>query len=145
MTTEQDHDDDSPFKVEDKRRFDSTGAPRDAAQDSGPTAGAEAGPSKASSEGDKTDRSGMTFSSFVVGLAAQALSYLGLRADEGGQPSVDLAQASAMIDVLNLLEEKTRGNLDEDEARLMEEMLYDLRMRYVEARKSAPADATEKN
>ena len=43
----------------------------------------------------------------------------------------DLAEAGAMIDIIAMLREKTAGNLSEEEDRMMEEMLYDLRMHYV--------------
>ena len=44
----------------------------------------------------------------------------------------DLVQAKNAIDILGMLEEKTRGNLSEDEARLLEHTLYELRMNYVD-------------
>jgi hypothetical protein len=50
-----------------------------------------------------------------------------------GKVESDFAVAKQMIDILGMLRDKSRGNLDEQEARLMEDVLYDLRMRYVEA------------
>ena len=47
----------------------------------------------------------------------------------------NLEQAQETIDLLGVLEEKTRGNLHADEARLLERILYDLRMKYVAAKK----------
>ncbi|HYC54465.1 MAG TPA: DUF1844 domain-containing protein [Candidatus Binatia bacterium] len=81
----------------------------------------------------------ITFSSFVVGLATQALMFMGAVPDPAGNPAKrNMAEASALIDILGMLERKTAGNLAEDEARLIEDVLYDLRMRYVrEARRGA--------
>ncbi|HYB98052.1 MAG TPA: DUF1844 domain-containing protein [Candidatus Limnocylindrales bacterium] len=81
----------------------------------------------------------ITFSSFVVGLATQALMFMGAVPDPAGKgPKRNLAEAAALIDILGMLERKTAGNLAEDEARLIEDVLYDLRMRYVrETRRGA--------
>lgn len=74
----------------------------------------------------------ITFSSFVVGLATQALMFLGVVPDpRGGEVAKNPAEAAAIISVIEMLAEKTRGNLNEDEAKLVEEVLYELRMRYV--------------
>lgn len=75
------------------------------------------------------------FSTFILSLSTSALYHLGLVEDpqtgQKGEP--DLPLASQTIDTLALLEEKTRGNLDEDEVKLLQSLLYELRMRYVEA------------
>jgi len=72
----------------------------------------------------------LTFSGFVIGLAQQALVSLGL-APVPDAGSKDLAHAKAVIDILTMLREKTRGNLDEVESRLMDEMLDELKLQYV--------------
>jgi len=78
------------------------------------------------------------FSTFILSLSTSALYHLGLVDDpqtgERGQP--DLGLASQTIDTLALLQEKTRGNLDDDEDRLLDSLLYELRMRFVEVRRS---------
>ena len=57
---------------------------------------------------------------------------LGLMPDAGsGVSRKDLGEAKAMIDILGMLRERTAGNLTEEEDRMMEEILYDLRMQYV--------------
>ncbi|MGW8322421.1 MAG: DUF1844 domain-containing protein [Thermodesulfobacteriota bacterium] len=72
------------------------------------------------------------FATFVVSLSSSALIHLGMAPDPiTGEQKKDLAIAKQTIDMLAMLQEKTRGNLTEDEAQLMESMLYDLRMRYV--------------
>ena len=71
---------------------------------------------------------------FVSGLAGQVLINLGMFPNPvSGKKEVDLEQAKYSIDLLEILKEKMRGNLDDEEDKLLETMLYDLRMRYVEA------------
>ncbi len=78
----------------------------------------------------------VSFSAFIVSLASSAMVHLGLTDDPaGGGPNVDLMLARHTIDVLGLLDEKTKGNLDEDEARLLETLLSDLRLQFVEVSK----------
>ncbi|OGQ81184.1 MAG: hypothetical protein A3F90_03625 [Deltaproteobacteria bacterium RIFCSPLOWO2_12_FULL_60_19] len=75
----------------------------------------------------------MNFSTFVISLSTQALMHLGeIPSPLTGNVERDFAVAKQMIDILGMLRDKSRGNLDEQEARLMEDVLYDLRMRYVE-------------
>jgi hypothetical protein len=78
----------------------------------------------------------MTFGAFVLMLSASARIQLGEAAvpgaDAPGEPDLELAHQT--LDILEMLEEKTRGNLDSDEAQLIQSVLHDLRMRYVEAR-----------
>ena len=74
------------------------------------------------------------FSTFVLSLGTTALYQLGVMADpasgEVANPDPLIAQQS--IDTLEMLCEKTRGNLDEEERKLIESLLYELRMRFVE-------------
>ncbi|MFN2426828.1 MAG: DUF1844 domain-containing protein [Candidatus Binatia bacterium] len=81
----------------------------------------------------------ITFSSFVIGLATQALMFLGAVPNPGGgEVEKDPAEAATIISVIEMLAAKTAGNLSEDEAKLIEEVLFELRMRYVnETRRSA--------
>ncbi len=80
----------------------------------------------------------LDFSSFIVGMATQALTFLGAVPErESGEIRRNLTEASAIIDILVMLSEKTRGNLSEDESRLMEEMVYDLQMRFVAESRNA--------
>lgn len=75
------------------------------------------------------------FSSFVLSLATSALYHMGLVADPqtGQHPEPDLPLARQTVDTLALLEEKTRGNLTDDEQKLLESVLAELRLRYVES------------
>ncbi|TMA80997.1 MAG: DUF1844 domain-containing protein [Deltaproteobacteria bacterium] len=75
----------------------------------------------------------MSFSTFVMGLTTQALMHLGEIPDPVDQRVMhDLPAAKQMIDLLGILRDKTKGNLDAAEEQLLGEVLYDLRMRYVE-------------
>lgn len=75
----------------------------------------------------------LTFSAFVLGLASSALIHLGAHQNpETGLVSIDLDLARQSIDVLALLQEKTRGNLSREEEQLFSSILSDLRMRFVE-------------
>lgn len=74
----------------------------------------------------------INFATFVVSLSSSALIHLGIAPDPTtGEQKKDLPIAKQTIDMLAMLQEKTRGNLTEEESQLMESMLYDLRMRYV--------------
>jgi hypothetical protein len=55
----------------------------------------------------------------------------------------NLQAAQQMIDILSLLEQKTRGNLTAEERQLLEQILYELRMRYLDAARGAPSGSTE--
>jgi hypothetical protein len=74
----------------------------------------------------------LDFATFVLGLIGTAYVHLGDAPNPDGQPEKNLSLARQDIDLLGLLEEKTKGNLSGDEERLMEQALCDLRMRYVE-------------
>jgi hypothetical protein len=77
----------------------------------------------------------ISFPAFVLSLAATAAVHFGDRAEPGTEAPrpPDLPAASQIIDILTLLEEKTRGNLTAEERQLLELVLYDLRLRYVNA------------
>ena len=75
----------------------------------------------------------VNFLSFVYSMGTSALMFLGEPVGEGtaGQPP-NLTHAQEIIDILTMLETKTKGNLTTDEAALLEEMLYSLRIKFVE-------------
>jgi hypothetical protein len=82
------------------------------------------------------------FLHFVSGIAAQVLMQLGeIENPIAGKRQVDLEAARYSIDVLQMLEDKTRGNLAPDEERYLKAALHDLRMRYVEAASPPPYHA----
>jgi Domain of unknown function (DUF1844) len=81
------------------------------------------------------------FHTFVLSLGSSALLHLGeLEHPDVGAPQMDLPLAKHTIDILAMLEEKTKGNLSAAEAKLIESLLYDLRLRFVElSKKPQPA------
>ena len=79
----------------------------------------------------------LDFTTFVLSLSHSALMHLG----EAPHPETDAVQknlplAKQTIDLIGMLEEKTKGNLTGDEERLISQILFDLRMRYVELEKA---------
>jgi len=79
----------------------------------------------------------LTFTAFVLSLASSAAIHFGDLPDPTGEKSEpNLEGASQMIEILALLEQKTRGNLTAEERQLLEQVLYELRMRFVEAKGS---------
>ncbi|HJO23477.1 MAG: DUF1844 domain-containing protein [Myxococcota bacterium] len=82
------------------------------------------------------------FTSFCLSLATSALYHLGAAGDpETGEstPDKNLPLARQTIDALEMLRDKTRGNLDDEEDKLLESLLYELHTRFVEASKSVSA------
>jgi uncharacterized protein DUF1844 len=77
----------------------------------------------------------LTFTAFVLSLASSAAIHFGDLPDpiSGDTAEPNLEGASQMIEILSLLEQKTRGNLTAEERQLLEQVLYELRMRFVEA------------
>lgn len=74
----------------------------------------------------------VTFSSFVISLGSSSLMLMGEQLDPQQTPiAVNLPQAKEIIDLLSVLEDKTKGNLTPDEQTVLRDMLYALRMKYV--------------
>jgi hypothetical protein len=90
----------------------------------------EAGPTDESKE--------VTFDAFLLMLGTTALVHLGTAPDpSSGKTGVDLVQAKQVIDLLDVLKAKTAGNLTAGESQILDDLLFDLRMRYLEAVKRA--------
>ena len=81
----------------------------------------------------------VSFSSFVFSLGTSALMLMGETLDPQ-QPTmpVNLPQAKEIIDILSILETKTKGNLSSEETSVLGDMLYTLRMKYVELTSGKP-------
>ena len=77
----------------------------------------------------------LSFTAFVLSLASTAAIHLGDMPDPStGQPgAMNLEGAAQMIEILGLLDQKTRGNLTAEERQILEQILYELRLRFVEA------------
>jgi hypothetical protein len=99
--------------------------------DRGTTPGA-----KEPDEGGAAGLPAIDFATFVVSLSHSAFVHLGDAPDPDGKRSVNLPLARQTIDLLSLLLEKTKGNLNGPEERILGQALYDLRLRYVEVSRS---------
>ena len=88
------------------------------------------------------DASEVTFIGFVLSLAHTAAFHFGDVPDpvSGQAGQINIVAARQIIDILTLLEQKTRGNLTAEERQLLEQLLYELQLRYVEATKTAPQE-----
>ena len=74
----------------------------------------------------------VSFSSFVVSLASSGMVALGEAPDPAtGGANVNLQHARHTIDLLGVFKAKTEGNLDEEESRLLDTMLYELRSKFI--------------
>jgi len=95
------------------------------------TAPSEADPSQVASS-QEAHGLPVTFSSFVISLGSSSLMLMGEQLDPRQEAMpVNLPQAKEIIDLLSVLEEKTKGNLTSEEQTVLRDMLYALRMRYV--------------
>jgi len=126
------------FIIKDKRMFS-----EEAQEEAGKEAQEE--PSKKETEEPKTEEPTLSeeaeadfqlpeinFATFIFSLNSSVLVHLGIIDDPAsGQKVKNLALAKQTIDILGLLEEKTKGNLTPDEESMLKNMLYDLRMIYV--------------
>ena len=83
------------------------------------------------------EQSGISFAAFVLSLAHTAAVHFGDIPDpvSGEKAQTNLGAAQQMIDILALLDLKTRGNLTAEERQLLEQVLFELRLRFVEAAK----------
>jgi hypothetical protein len=126
------------FTVQDRRRFSPD--PGEAREDA-PEQPAAAPNASAGAQGGEQTQAGaeeplpeINFSAFVISLSTQALMHLGEIANPmSGKVEVDVPVAKQMIDILAMLKDKTRNNLNASEDRLVDDILFDLRMKYVEA------------
>lgn len=143
-------------KVTDRRRFEADGRPRadtaDAPEDAGaPEDAADAAEPAlhAPEDADSREEEGgfrwlgsapppppIDFNAFILSLGQAALIDLGVApVPDTGKIIKDLKAARETIDILAVIKEKTRGNLTAEESRLLDGLLYQLRMSFVEAKK----------
>lgn len=137
MSESERNEEERGFKVQDRRRFTASG---DARESGGQPAAAEPAdaqlPPTAAGHEPLPE---INFTTFAISLSTQALVHLGEVEDPLTHTShTDLDAARQLIDILGMLRDKTRGNLDGDEERLLDAILYDLRLRFVERTKRAP-------
>jgi hypothetical protein len=84
---------------------------------------------------DQPEESALSFIGFILSLASTAAIHFGDMPDPitGARAEVNLDGAAQMIEILALLDQKTRGNLTAEERQILEQVLYELRLRFVEA------------
>ena len=142
----EEQEDKRGFKVQDRRRFSPEGEAKEGvdapAQSSEPidlkakaaaSVGQTAAEQPASTSKSSESPPELTFAAFLWSLSEQALAALGEIADPmSGKVTHDLTLAQQMIDIIIMLRDKTRGNLDPHEAALIKEILSSLQMKYVE-------------
>ena len=121
------------FIIKDKRTFDAKGEIKDKAEKT--EIRKDEGKEKTKEEKKSSaPLPEINFSSFLLSLSSSTLLHLGEIADpQSGEKKKDLALAKQSIDIINLLKDKTKGNLTQEEEKLLEHLLYDLRMRFVKA------------
>ena len=131
---------DSGFKVADRRLFTADGDLRDTepAELTSRDAGIPALDASSGVASDSEEDPPMTFEALIFSLSTTALLQLGMAPHpETGKQEKDLPGAKHTIDLLEMLQQKTHGNLTADEGQLLEECLYDLKMTYVKALQAA--------
>ena len=130
------------FVIKDRRRFTEEGEAKDSSE-----AETEIKPDEVSEEAPRTEESTegqkaeeapplpeVNFSTFIFSLAISALLHLGEMPDpHTNEKATNLSLAKQTIDILGMLQEKTKGNLDSEEESLLTNLLYELRMKYVTA------------
>ena len=138
MASEEGKQEGRGFTVQDRRRFSpETGEAREDVAEAPKERAESAEPSEAHAPASETHPDALpeiNFSTFVISLSTQALMHLGEIANPvSGHVAADVPAAKQMIDLLGMIKEKTNGNLNANEDRLMQDILFDLRMKYVEA------------
>ena len=126
------------FTINDRRAFTEGGEARGQPPGVKDLSGGSDGnpPAADASESPHPGLPAVDFHTFVLSLGSSALLHLGeLEHPDVGAPQMDLPLAKHTIDILAMLEEKTKGNLTSAEAKLIESLLYDLRLRFVELSK----------
>lgn len=79
----------------------------------------------------------MDFSAFILSLNASALIHLGEIPDpQSRERSINLQSAKHTIEILEIIKDKTKGNLDGEEERLLDDIIFNLRMKYVRSTSS---------
>ncbi|MEE8349326.1 MAG: DUF1844 domain-containing protein [Acidobacteriota bacterium] len=136
----------SHFKVTDRRQFTPEGEVRQQSEEAPETEPQSAAPPPPEVEArperipeetppetsDSDTPEGMNFASFLLSLATTGMVHLGeIPEPTTGQKMENLEAARQMIDILDILKVKTEGNLSSEETQLMENLLYELRMKFL--------------
>ena len=124
------------FIIKDKRSFDDEGTLKEQKEEEEAPEKEEKKEEQKEAEAKQTPLPEVNFNSLIFSLSSSALLHLGEIADpHSGEKKKDLGLAKHTIDTIAMLKEKTAGNLDEEEGKFIENILTDLRWRYVNASK----------
>lgn len=140
-------EEDSGFRVADRRKFTEDGELRDSVQEASTEATVPSGASGAAHGGEKVAESTappiigqesrnpkMDFRTLVLSLSTTAFFQMGLAPNPASQKvEKDLAGARQTIEILEILQDKTQGNLSAEETRLLDQCLHDLKMSFVQS------------
>lgn len=142
MSSDSEKSKDPSFQVVDKRRFDTSGQER--STQSAPQSESTQATKEAAHAAETTQQftvkdaptdhndEPVAFTSFIMSLSTQVLVQLGqMQAPSGMEIPVDREAARQTIDILAMLQQRTRGNLSAEEARFFEEVLHTLRVSYL--------------
>ena len=124
------------FVIKDKRTFDEKGEVKDEVprQEAGTKGEIDEKEQKEQNKTETPPFPEVSFTSLIFSLSSSAFFHLGEVADpETGERKKDLPLAKNAIDTINLLNEKTKGNLTEDEQKFIDTILSDLKWRYIKA------------
>ncbi len=137
------------FVVKDRRMFSETGESREEDRQDRAAADADGAATAKPEAMDETQKDTDTadddfgypeinFANFIISLSTSAMFHFGDFADPAtGKAEVNLEAAKQTIDIIGMLEEKTKNNLDAEEMRLVQNLLFELRMRYVKEKAKA--------
>jgi len=130
---------DSDWKAEAQKEKEKLAAQAKAkAEEAAKQAGAGGGAAASGGGGERGELPPATFDTLLSTMATQALFAMGAIPDpRTGQPTLQLDLAKHHIDMLTVIEEKTKGNLSEDEEKQLATTLYELRSRFVQAANAA--------
>jgi len=124
-------------KVTDRRLFTKDGVRRETSPDERRSGHSAPPPPTAAAEpSSEADAAAQTpFTNFILQFAEMGFLSLGqVPMPDGSQPQVDLQAAGNMIDILRMLQEKTRGNLNPSEKQVMDNLIYQLQVGYLKKR-----------
>lgn len=109
-------------------------SPNDRVHTLGDNAGVYIAPEPELAGASRSREMELDFGGFVISLGTSGMLHLGKFEDpETGESTVDLPAARNIIQILTMLEKKTRGNLEGEEKQLIDSLIYDLRLAYVDA------------
>ena len=125
------------FVIRDKRQFTTEGEPKPETEtpviDENAGDKTETAADRSAQQGDSMPFPEINFSSFVLSISSSVLLHFGDIADPvSGKKERNLPMAKQTIDILAILKDKTKGNLTKDEEQLLDHLLHDLRLKYVQ-------------